>query len=63
MKPYDVVKTILCAAMIVCCTAVFGGKKKRGAADRVVVAYVTSWSDVMPDPAAVTHINLSLIHI
>lgn len=24
---------------------------------KVIVAYVTSWSDVMPDPSAVTHIN------
>lgn len=25
--------------------------------DRVVVAYITSWKDVMPDPSLVTHIN------
>ena len=25
--------------------------------DKVVAAYVTSWSDVMPDPALLTHVN------
>ena len=25
--------------------------------DRVVVAYVTAWTDVMPDPTLMTHIN------
>jgi len=63
MKFHTVFKAALCAAMIVCCTAVFGGRKRRGAADRVVVAYVTSWSDVMPDPAAVTHINYAFGHV
>ena len=25
--------------------------------DKVVIAYVTSWSSVIPDPAHLTHIN------
>ena len=33
------------------------------APDRVVVAYVTSWSDVMPDPAVMTHINYAFGHV
>ena len=32
--------------------ACLAGKKAR-----VVVAYVTSWTDIMPDPWAMTHIN------
>ena len=30
---------------------------------KVVVAYVTSWSDVMPNPAYVTHINYAFGHV
>ena len=30
---------------------------------KVVVAYVTSWSDVMPDPSYVTHINYAFAHV
>ena len=32
-------------------------------ADKVVVAYVTSWSDVMPEPALMTHINYAFGHV
>lgn len=31
--------------------------------DRVVVAYVTSWSDVIPDPSCMTHINYAFGHV
>ena len=30
---------------------------------RVVVAYVTSWSNVMPDPQYMTHINYAFGHV
>lgn len=30
---------------------------------KVVVAYVTSWSDVMPDPQCMTHINYAFGHV
>ena len=30
---------------------------------RVVIAYVTSWSDIMPNPALVTHINYAFGHV
>jgi len=32
-------------------------------AQKVVVAYVTSWTKVMPDPAYVTHINYAFGHV
>lgn len=32
-------------------------------ADKVVVAYVTSWSDVMPEPSLMTHINYAFGHV
>ena len=31
--------------------------------DYIVVAYVTSWSHVMPDPAVMTHINYAFGHV
>ena len=31
--------------------------------DKVIVAYVTSWSSVMPDPSLVTHINYAFGHV
>ena len=31
--------------------------------DYIVVAYVTSWSRVMPDPAVMTHINYAFGHV
>ncbi len=31
--------------------------------DKVIVAYVTSWSNVMPDPAYITHINYAFGHV
>ncbi|MBR3541231.1 MAG: glycosyl hydrolase family 18, partial [Bacteroidales bacterium] len=33
------------------------------ALDRVVVGYVTSWSDRMPDPNLVTHLNYAFGHV
>lgn len=39
------------------------GSEARQTADPVVVAYVTSWSDVMPDPARVTHVNYAFGHV
>ena len=31
--------------------------------ERVVVGYVTSWSDRMPDPSLVTHLNYAFGHV
>lgn len=38
------------------------GKDKKGS-DPVVIAYVTSWSHILPDPEVVTHINYAFGHI
>ena len=32
-------------------------------AQKVVVAYVTSWTEVMPDPAYITHLNYAFGHV
>lgn len=34
-----------------------------GRPDPVIVAYVTSWSDVIPDPSYITHINYAFGHV
>jgi chitinase len=36
---------------------------KKNAEKKVIVAYVTSWTRVMPDPAYVTHINYAFGHV
>ena len=30
---------------------------------KVIVAYVTSWTDIMPDPVFMTHINYAFGHV
>ena len=42
-----------------CWAGAYAGKK----ADPVVVAYVTSWTQVMPDPTVMTHINYAFGHV
>lgn len=37
--------------------------RKTADTGRVVVAYVTSWSDVMPDPQYMTHVNYAFGHV
>jgi len=39
------------------------GQPKKKQPRAVVVAYVTSWTSVMPDPAYVTHINYAFGHV
>jgi len=44
-----------------CLTACSGAAD--AAPEHVVVAYVTSWSEVMPDPTVMTHINYAFGHV
>jgi len=39
------------------------GQRQDAGTGRVVVAYVTSWSNVMPDPQYMTHINYAFGHV
>ena len=41
----------------------FAAEKTVTAKERVIVAYVTSWSRVMPDPKTMTHINYAFGHV
>ena len=48
--------------MVVSCFNAQAAKKVREK-DRRVVAYVTSWSGVLPDPFAMTNINYAFGHV
>lgn len=39
------------------------GKQKNSAKEKIILAYVTSWSEIMPDPAYLTHINYAFGHV
>ena len=38
-------------------------QEQKDVQDKVIIAYVTSWSKVMPDPAYMTHINYAFGHV
>ena len=53
-------KKLLAFLVVVCCWLnVLAGKKS----EPVVVAYVTSWTQVVPDPTVMTHINYAFGHV
>ncbi|MBQ8455564.1 MAG: hypothetical protein IJ537_09560 [Bacteroidaceae bacterium] len=53
-------KKSVCLLVLLCAWAFTGVAKK---SESVVVAYVTSWSRVMPDPTVMTHINYAFGHV
>ena len=61
------VKMMMAAALgvLASCGSVKSGEDAIAASrdSKVVVAYVTSWSDVMPDPQCMTHINYAFGHV
>ena len=62
-----IIKMMMAAALgvLVSCSSVKSGEEVVAASrdSKVVVAYVTSWSDVMPDPQYMTHINYAFGHV
>lgn len=60
-------KMMMAAALgvLVSCGSVKSGEEAIAASRelKVVVAYVTSWSEVMPDPQYMTHINYAFGHV
>ena len=54
---------IFCAAMLSTLSMDAKRKTALGQADPVIVAYVTSWSSVVPDPFTMTHINYAFGHV
>ena len=61
------IKMMMAAALgvVVSCGSVKSGEEVVAASrdSKVVVAYVTSWSEVMPDPQYMTHINYAFGHV
>ena len=49
--------------MLLTCGSVIATSQVVDPAERIVLAYVTSWSDVMPDPHYMTHINYAFGHV
>ncbi len=54
-------KRILFSALLLACSLFAWAAKKQ--ADKVIVAYVTSWTRVIPDPQLMTHINYAFGHV
>lgn len=61
------IKMMMAAGLgvLVSCGSVKSGEEAIAASreSKVVVAYVTSWSEVMPDPQYMTHINYAFGHV
>ena len=56
-------KRILLSAILAIVSAICVSAATVAESDRVVVAYVTSWSRVIPDPFCMTHLNYAFGHV
>lgn len=54
-----IITIVAALALLAGCKA----EQKEVSNDKVVIAYVTSWSSVIPDPAHITHINYAFGHV
>ena len=54
-------RVVFCLMMLAFCAC--ASQSEVAENDSVVVAYVTSWSDVIPDPFCMTHINYAFGHV
>ena len=64
MKKLKMMVAAALAVLASCGSAKSGESGTASSRDsKVVVAYVTSWSDVMPDPQYMTHINYAFGHV
>lgn len=60
------IKMLIAAALVLlasCGSSKSGESTADSLNSKVIVAYVTSWSDVMPDPQYMTHINYAFGHV
>ena len=55
-------RIILSAALAILMTATLAAKPTK-TDNMVVVAYVTSWTNEIPDPSVMTHINYAFGHV
>ncbi len=57
------IPVLLTWLIIISCSSKTTTIEKSDIQPKIIVAYVTSWSQVMPDPAYVTHINYAFGHV
>lgn len=57
------IKFLVISLGMLCTVCVQARPDKKGAPQKVVVAYVTSWSSIIPDPTVMTHINYAFGHV
>ena len=62
MRSYKYVKTVVVFLFLLCFSQVLMAQKK-AKNESVVLAYVTSWSSVIPSADVVTHINYAFGHV
>ncbi len=57
--------TFLSLFFLISCNTTHSKKNKNESdfSSKVIIAYVTSWSDIMPDPTYITHINYAFGHV
>lgn len=63
MKTMTLITLVLTAILLSCTSKQTEQDSTKSLDSKVVVAYVTSWSDVMPDPKYMTHINYAFGHV
>lgn len=65
MKMMKFTKSLLCLLLLATSGIAQGPKadQTKAPSKRVVIAYVTSWTSVMPDPTYLTHINYAFGHV
>ncbi len=63
MKTLRTCMAIACLLIVSCAFAQSKTKKNPSESKKVIIAYVTSWSRIMPDPAYMTHINYAFGHV
>lgn len=56
-------RSIILYFLVVCLSEFSLAKEKPQQNKKILVAYVTSWSQIMPDPSLITHINFAFGHV
>ncbi|MEA4918861.1 glycoside hydrolase family 18 protein [Proteiniphilum sp.] len=54
---------LLILLFVISCSSVTSTVEKSDEPSKIIVAYVTSWSSIIPDPAYMTHINYAFGHV
>lgn len=63
MKNFRLIVWSVLAVLVSCGNLRAADELKTALDGKVVVAYVTSWSHVIPDPKYMTHINYAFGHV